>query len=359
MENMNNYEQPALRDVYKDDFYVGVALNDNQIRGEEPEVTALVQRHFNSLSPENVLKWAEVHPEPNRYDFEAADRFVAYGEKLKMHIIGHTLVWFHQTPNWVFQDESGKPVKHEVLLQRMKDHIFTVVGRYKGRIHGWDVVNEAIVPDGRFRPNKWLEIIGEDYVLRAYEYARQADPDAQLYYNDYNMWMPDQWKGVIRLVENLQSNGIRIDGLGIQGHWGLDYPDLEEIETFIIALANLNVKLMITELDVTVLPFAEQYMDKKLSSLDPELQKELNPYASALPVSVQLEQARRYTEFFSIFRKHSDKISRVSFWGVHDGQSWRSDWPVIGRTDYPLLFDRNCQPKSAFDAVVKTGQRRV
>ncbi len=353
--NKNKQNQPALKDVFKDDFDIGVALNLDQISGKEPKTTAHVEKHFNSITPENILKWEEVHPEPNRYHFEPVDRYVAFGEKNKMHIIGHTLVWFHQTPDWVFRDESGKPLDREVLLKRMKEHIFTVMGRYKGRIHGWDVVNEAIVPDGQFRKCKWLDIIGEDYVIKAFEYARQADPDAELYYNDYNFYRGRQCETVIRLIQNMQSKGVRIDGIGLQGHWGLDYPSYEQIENIIGSLSKLGVKLMITEMDVTVLPFAEDYLDKKLTSLDPGMQMKLNPYAKALPESVQKEQAKRYAEFFSIFLKHRDKFKRVTFWGTHDRQSWRSDWPVIGRTDFPLLFDSKCDPKPALDAIIQTG----
>lgn len=353
--NKNKQIQPSLKDVFKDDFDIGVALNLDQISGKEPKTTSLVEKHFNSITAENILKWEDVHPEPNRYHFEPVDRYVAFGEKNKMNIIGHTLVWFHQTPEWVFRDESGKPLDRETLLKRMKEHIFTVMGRYKGRIHGWDVVNEAIVPDGKFRKCKWLDIIGEDYVLKAFEYARQADPDAELYYNDYNFYRGRQCETVIRLVQSLQSKGVRIDGIGIQGHWGLDYPGYDQIENIIGALSKLGVKLMITELDVTVLPFAEEYLDKNLTSLDPGLQMEINPYAKALPESVQKEQAQRYAEFFSIFLRHRDKFKRVTFWGIHDRQSWRSDWPVIGRTDYPLLFDHHCDPKPALDAIIQTG----
>ena len=176
MKNLLETDQLNLKDVFKDDFYMGAALNLGQISGNDPKAIALVKRHFNSITPENILKWEEVHPEPNRYHFEAVDRFVAFGEMNKMHIIGHTLVWFHQTPDWVFQNESGQLVDRKILLERMKEHIFKVMERYKGRIHGWDVVNEAIVPDGQFRKCKWLDIIGEDYVLKAFEYARQADP---------------------------------------------------------------------------------------------------------------------------------------------------------------------------------------
>ena len=352
--NAEYTDQFALKDVFKHDFYIGVALSLNQISGKEPDAIALVEKHFNSISPENILKWEEVHPEPNRYNFEAADRYVALGEKHKMHIIGHTLVWFHQTPDWVFQDESGKSLSREALLERMKDHIFTVMGRYKGRIHGWDVVNEAIMSDGQLRQNKWLEIIGEDYVLKAFEYARQVDPNAELYYNEYDFEHQSKCEGVIRLIKNLQSKGVRIDGVGIQGHWFLDYPRIEEIESYILALSDLDVKLMITELDVGVLPYYpidSQLVD--ISSFDLETQQKYNPYPDKLPDSVQKKLADRYAELFSLFYKHRDKFSRVTFWAVHDGQSWRNYIPITGRIDYPMLFDRHYRPKPALNAVVK------
>jgi len=265
------------------------------------------------------------------------------------------LVWWHQTPDWVFQDVSGKPLSREALLERMKEHISTVVGRYRGRIHGWDVVNEAITADGSWRKSKWYEILGEDHVAKAFEFARQADPDAQLYYNDYDNEKPPQTEGVVRLIRNLQSKGIRIDGVGIQGHWFLDYPRIEEIESSILALSKLGVRMMITELDVSALPFYP--VDSKmvdLSSFDPESQKKHNPFPDVLPDSVQKDLAHRYAELFSLFRKHRRKFSRVTFWAVHDGQSWRSYLPIRGRMDHPMLFDRYCKPKPAFDAVVKT-----
>lgn len=347
-------DSPGLKDLFKNDFYMGAALSRDQIFGNEPKAIELVKKHFNSITPENILKWEEVHPEPNRYEFEAADRYVAFGEKNNMFIIGHTLVWFYQTPDWVFQDANGKPLNRNALLQRMREHIHTVMGRYKGRIHGWDVVNEAIAEDGSFRKCKWLEIIGEDYILKAYEVAREVDPDAELYYNEYDLEKPAKREGVIRLIRNLQSKGVRIDGVGIQGHWFLDTPSVDEIEQEILALSQLGVKLMVTELDVSVLPFYPVDAPAvDLSSFDPETQKKYNPYVNGLPDSVQKALADRYAELFSLFRKHRDKFSRITFWAVHDGQSWRSYLPIRGRTDYPMLFDRECKPKPALDAVVQ------
>jgi endo-1,4-beta-xylanase len=344
-------DQAALKDAYNGIFTIGVAMNSDQIYEKDPQQTTLITKHFNSISPENILKWDAVHPEPDVYNFEPADRFVAFGEKHAMEIIGHTLVWYNQTPAWVFQDEQGKPLNREKLLERMREHIFTVMGRYKGRIHGWDVVNEAIV-DGAFRTCKWLEIIGEDYVQKAFEYARLADPAAELYYNDFNMWKPRQCEGIFGLIKNLTAHGVRIDGIGTQVHWGLDYPNHHQVETFIARLSELGIKLMVTEMDVSVLPFDERYIDKDVSALDFHTQLKLNPYVDGVPESVVKKQARKYGEFISIFLEHRDIFKRLTFWGLHDGQSWRGDSPIIGRTDYPMLFARDCRPKPALEAVL-------
>jgi endo-1,4-beta-xylanase len=349
--------RPALKKVFEKDFHVGAALDYDQSTGKDAAALALIEEQFNSITPENFLKWEFVHPQPDRYNFEPADQFVALGEKNKMFIVGHTLVWHNQTPKWVFEDGTGNPADRETLLKRMRDHIDAVAGRYKGRINGWDVVNEAIDDDGALRKTKWMEIIGNDYLQKAFECAREADPNAELYYNDFNMWKKGKVDGVIRLVRDLQSKGIRVDGIGMQGHWGLDYPPLDEAEAAIQAFSSLGVKVMITELDVNVLPNPGQWRGADIS-LNFELQKQLNPYADALPDSMQQVLARRYGEFFTLFHKHRDKISRVTFWGVHDGQSWLNNWPVRGRTNYPLLFDRHCQPKPAFEAVIQTVQTK-
>jgi endo-1,4-beta-xylanase len=342
----------ALKDKFSGDFLVGAALNYDQISGLEPKETAIIVRHFNTITPENILKWQAVHPERDKYDFEPADKYVAFGKKHKMFIVGHTLIWHNQTPQWVFRDESGNPVSREVLLERMKEHIFAVVGRYKGRINGWDVVNEAVTDEGQLRQSEWLEIVGEDYIEKAFEYARQADPDAELYYNDYNMFRQGKRERVVRLVKELRAKGVDIDGIGMQGHWNLYYPPLDEIEASIKAFAELGVKVMITELDISVLPSIYEYKEVDIS-LDAELQKKLNPYPDALPDEMQDKLAKRYAELFTVFHEHREQISRVTFWGVYDGQSWLNYLFGHRRTDYPLLFDRQYQPKPAFDAVIK------
>jgi len=351
-------DQPALKDLFEGEFYIGSALNLNQISGREPKTMALVEKHCNSISPEDVLKWEGVHPGPQQYHFEPADGFVALGEKSKMFVVGHTLVWHQQTPAWAFRDESGNPVNRDALLGRMQDHIATVVGRYKGRIHGWDVVNEALDDGGRMRQSLWLERIGEDYIRKAFEYAHEADPDAALYYNDYSLELPAKRDGAVRLIRDLKRGGVPVDGIGIQGHWSLDYPErLDDLESSILAFSELGVEVMITELDVSVLPFPDQQRGADIS-LHFDKKKEWDPYPDGLPDAVQEKLARRYSEFFRIFRKYRERISRVTIWGIHDGQSWLNHWPIRGRTDYPLLFDRDYRAKPAFDAVVQTASVR-
>ena len=349
-------ERPALKKVFRKDFHIGAALSLDQVAGQDAAAVALIKEHFNSITAENILKWQAVHPEPEKYHFEPVDQLVALGEKNKMLIIGHTLVWHNQTPAWVFQDGAGKPATRELLLQRMRDHIHTVVGRYKGRIQGWDVVNEAVEDDGSPRRTKWREIIGPDYVQKAFAFARAADPKAELYYNDFNMWKTGKVEAVVRLVRDLQSQGVRVDGIGMQGHWGLDYPTIDEADAAIRAFAALGVKVMITELDITALPNPDDWSGGADITRNEELRKHLNPYPQALPDSMQQVLAKRYAECFALFHKHRDKISRVTFWGVNDGQSWLNNWPVRGRTNYPLLFDRQFQPKPAFDAVIQTAR---
>jgi endo-1,4-beta-xylanase len=347
-------DRPALKKVFKKDFHVGAALSYEQVAGNDAAAAALIKEQFNSITSENILKWERVHPEPERYDFAPVDSFVAFGEKHGMFIVGHTLVWHNQTPRWVFEDEAEKPATREVLLQRMREHIFTVVGRYQGRIHGWDVVNEAFEDDGSPRKTKWREIIGPDYVQKAFEFAREADPKAELYYNDFNLWKKEKAEAAVRLVRELRAQSIRVDGIGEQGHWGLDYPSITEADAALQLLAQTGAKILITELDITALPNPEDWSGGADITRNEALRKHLNPYPEALPDSMQQVLARRYAECFALFHQHRNSIERVTFWGVHDGQSWLNNWPVRGRTNYPLLFDRRYQPKPAFEAVLQT-----
>jgi endo-1,4-beta-xylanase len=357
--------EPALKDAFADDFRIGVALSTAQVMGEESEAILLVERQFNSITPENLLKWEEVHPEPDQFNFEPVDEFVKFGEKNGMFVVGHTLVWHNQTPRWAFAGVDSKPLDRETALARIKAHIDKVVGRYRGRIKGWDVVNEAIDDDGKLRsgpvgpPGRrgepWHAAIGDDYIQKAFEFAHAADPDAELYYNDFNEWKPAKIEAISNLVRSLKAAGVRIDGLGLQGHWGMDYPTVEEIDHMLTEYGKLGVKLMITELDINVLPDPGFRLGADITRRE-RRRRELDPYREGLPPEMQQRLADRYAEIFAVFHKHLDTIDRVTFWGVHDGQSWLNDSP-LQRMNYPLLFDRKLRPKPAFEAVIGVAGR--
>src|SRR5581483_1943241 len=330
-------------------------INSDQFTERDARGAALIKQQFNSITPENVLKWERVHPKPGVYDFDLPDQYVAFGEKNHMRIIGHTLVWHNQTPRWVFEDDQGSPVDRETLLSRMREHIQRVVGRYKGRISGWDVVNEALSEDCTLRESPWLKIIGEDYIARAFEFAHEADPQAELYYNDYSLENGAKRNGAIDLIRKLQAEGVPVAAIGIQGHDKLDWPSIDQEDAAITAFAKLGVKVNITELDIDVLPRATREQGAEVT-LHSESKERLNPYSAGLPDSVQQALAQRYAGLFRVFLKHRDVITRVTFWGVTDGDSWLNNWPVEGRTSYPLLFDRNARPKPAFDAVLQAAK---
>lgn len=348
-------DAPALKDAFKDDFLIGAALNVSQFTGENPVEAAIVKQQFNCISPENCLKWESVHPGPDRYDFSQADRYVEFGTKNGMVVIGHNLIWHNQTPKWVFQDGRGNPVDRDTLLARMHDHIFTVVGRYKGKIRGWDVVNEALDEDGSLRQSQWFKILGEDYLLKAYQFAHEADPGAELYYNDYSLENLPKQNGAVVLIKKLQAQGIHIAAVGLQGHYSMTWPAPEEIDKTISAFAKLGVKVNITELDINMLPSATRSQAAEVA-MHYAMRGDLNPYTNGLPNAVEQQLARRYSDIFKIFVQDRAEMSRVTFWGVTDGDSWLNDWPIRGRTSYPLLFDRSGQPKPAFTAVIGTAE---
>jgi endo-1,4-beta-xylanase len=343
--------ESSLKETFKESFLIGAALNSSQYTAQDSKAVGLIRTHFNSITPENILKWESVHPEPGIYNFSEADQFVGFGQKENMFIIGHTLIWHSQLPAWVVS--SSSPKDSIVVMNRIKEHISTVVGRYKGKIKGWDVVNEALEEDGSLRKSDYLKVFGKSYLKKSFEFAALADPGAELYYNDYNIELPAKRAGALKLIKELKDAGIKIDGVGIQAHWGLGLPSLEDIETSIVQYSELGVKVMFTEMDISVLknPWEVQGADV---SQNFAYDAKMNPYPDELPDSIQILLAERYKAIFKIFNKHKDKISRVTFWGVEDGHSWLNNWPIQGRTNYPLLFDRNYKPKPAYKAVLES-----
>ena len=337
----------GLKDQFQTDFFIGAALNPGQVMGREMGADSLLNLHFSSISPENGLKWGPVHPKEGEYNFEFGDAYVALGEKMGAFTIGHTLVWHQQTPAWVFQNEAGEPLSSDALIARMEDHISTVVGRYKGKIDGWDVVNEAFEDDGTWRKTKWYTIIGKDFIKAAFRKAHEADPNVALYYNDYNVWIPEKRKAILALAKELRAEGIRIDGIGMQGHYRLNSPGLDMIEQAILDIHEAGFEVHVTELDVDVLPRPNNSQGADLNINFAE-SAEWNPYKNGIPTAVEEELVARYVSIFQLFRKHSNKIKRVTFWGLHDGRSWLNNWPVRGRRNYALLFDREMKLKPGF-----------
>jgi len=259
-----------------------------------------------------------------------------------MKVRGHTLCWHNQTPKWFFTDSTGKQVSREVLLARLKKHINDVVGRYKGKIYAWDVVNEA-VPDTStsiYRRSKFYEIIGEDYIEKAFEYAHAADPDAKLFYNDYNTESSAKREKIYQLLKKLKDKKVPVDGVGLQGHWSIYEPTALELEKSIQQFASLGLQVQITELDVSVHPKEHERRAKKTTD------------TGELTAEMVEKQTAQYKMLFGIFRKYKGTVTGVTFWNVSDKYTWLDNFPVLNRKDYPLLFDQNYKPKKAFEEVV-------
>lgn len=327
--------QKTLKEAYKDYFPIGVAVAPRNLSGPEAE---LIVKQFSSVTPENAMKMGPIHPEPGRYNWQDADAIVAFAQKNGMKVRGHTLCWHNQTPKWFFTDDEGKQVGREVLLDRLKEHINTVVGRYKGKIYAWDVVNEA-VPDTSssiYRESKFFQIIGEDYIEKAFEFAHAADPDAQLFYNDYNTESASKREKIFRLLKKLKEKNVPVHGVGLQGHWSVYEPTAAELEKSITQFAGLGLVVQITELDVSVHPKEHERRQKKPTD------------SAVLTPEMTTGQTAQYKMLFDVFRKHKGTLTGVTFWNVSDKSTWLDNFPVMGRKDYPLLFDQTYQPKPAY-----------
>ena len=342
-----NSEKPVatMKDHFKDDFLIGAAIPVDQVKGLDPRADSIVTLHFNSIVAENCMKSEKVNPAEGVYFWDDADAFVDYGQRNGMAVIGHTLVWHSQLAPWFPLDSAGNYVSAEVLKERMRNHITTMVSRYKGRIKGWDVVNEAILDDGSYRHSPFYDILGEEFIPLAFQYAHEADPDVELYINDFSMSAPGKRDRYVRIINDLRSRGLRIDGIGMQGHIGMDYPEIGEFEKSIVEFGKTGVQVMITEWDITALPTV-RFGANVGDTVDRD--EKYNPYADGLPEDVARKWNDRVSQWIAMFKRHSDVISRVTLWGTHDGMSWRNDWPMYGRTDYPLPFDRDYNLKPAF-----------
>ena len=336
---------PSLKDAFKNDFGIGTALNNRQIEEKDSLAALLIPRQFNMATPENIMKAEIIHPQWATYNFDMADKMVAYCKKNNIKVNAHTLIWHSQLPPFARRIQSV-----DSFRTFFTDHIKTVAGRYDGKVYSWDVVNEALNEDGTMRKSVFLQKLGDNFVTEAFRIAQAAAPNTQLYYNDYNNEQPAKRAGCIALIKKIQAAGVRIDGVGIQGHWHLGKIPLKEIEESLVQYSALGIKVMFTELDIEVLQRDFQGADVGQRM---RADSTTNPYKNGLPDSIQQQLASDYKALFQLFLKYRNSIGRVTFWGVNDGQSWLNGWPVPGRTNYPLLFDRNFKPKPAFYAVME------
>lgn len=335
----NIYAQPTLKEAYRDFFVMGVAVSPRMM--DEGAESALIRQQFGSLTAENAMKMGPIHPEENRYNWDPADKIADFASRHGLKLRGHTLCWHNQTPAWLFTKDGRDITKYE-LLARLRQHIFDVVGRYRGKIYAWDVVNEA-VPDGGsdlYRKTKFYDIIGEEYIEMAFRYAHEADPTCLLFYNDYNTESPQKREKIYRLLKGLIEKGVPVHGVGLQGHWSLEEPTAQALATSIEQFASLGLKVQITELDVSVYPKQHQHSDK--------------PFEGKAEYTAEMErqQTKQYQMIFEVLRRHKDKVTGVTFWNLSDKASWLDNFPVRGRKDFPLLFDQMYQPKKAYQAVV-------
>jgi endo-1,4-beta-xylanase len=330
----------GLKDYYKNYFPIGVAVSPRALKTDEAK---LILQEFNSLTPENAMKMGPIHPKENEYYWKDADSIAAFAKRHGLKLRGHTLCWHNQMPSWFFKDSAGKTVSKEIVLQRLKDHITTVVNRYKDVIYAWDVVNEVISDKGDeyFRNSEFYKICGEEFVAKAFQYAHEADPDALLFYNDYNEINPVKREKIYRLVKNLKDAGVPIHGIGLQGHWAVNEPTAAQLDSTIQKLGSLGLTLQITELDISVYPKEHQSRERKAEDS-----------LASFTEAKEKQQMEIYRTCFEIFRKYKQYISGITFWNISDRHSWLDDFPVRGRKDYPLLFDKDLKPKNVYWEVV-------
>lgn len=331
-------EDKGLKDFYKDYFPIGVAVNPRDLRNDEAK---LILQQFNSLTAENSMKMGPLHPQEDRYDWRDSDSIVDFAQQHGLKVRGHNLLWHQQTPQWLFRDTlTHTNVTKEILFQRLKDHINTIVKRYKGKLYAWDVVNEVIADDSAtyFRNSIWYQICGEEFVEKAFEYAHAADPDAILFYNDYNTENPVKREKIYRMLKKMLDAKIPVHGVGLQAHWSINNPTREELEKSIQLFSSLGLQIQFTELDVSV--YAGRQGGQLIRG---------QAQTSAFTPEMEQKQLEKYKMIFEVFRKYKKEITGVTFWNISDKYSWLDG---RGRKNFPLLFDQNLKPKKAYLEVV-------
>ncbi len=333
-------KQEGLKDYYTDYFPVGVAVSPRALK--DSAEAQLIKTQFKSMTPENVMKMGPIHPQQNTYNWAPADEIVAFAEANSMIMRGHALIWHQQYPDWFFKDANGKQITKDTLYARMKTHITDVVSRYKGKIYAWDVVNEAVSDDSTkvYREESpFYQIAGDEYLAKAFEFAHEADPDAKLFYNDYNAVRPEKRERIYKLVKKLVDAGAPINGVGIQGHWSIFEPSETELKTAIDDYSSLGLDVQITELDVSLYKWEKESREKQPDEKD------------AFTPELEQKQIEKYDMLFKVLRSYKGIVTGVTFWNISDKYTWLDNYPVPGRKNYPLLFDQDLKPKKAFSKI--------
>jgi endo-1,4-beta-xylanase len=365
----------TLKDAYRDYWYTGVSVNQWQVQADhsgknEHDVTGFISgdqtadwpvivENFNFVVAENCMKCEVVHPQEGIYDFTLADQFVNKAKAAGMRVLGHALIWHSQCAPWFHYDKDGKLVSREVLKKRMREHIYTIVSHFKGRVDAWDVVNEGFEDDGTPRKSLFYEILGTDYIPLAFQYAHEADPSAELYYNDFSMNKAKKVEGVCNFFRPLIEQGLPVTAIGMQGHMILEdnvnNSVIKQYEHSIETIAALGVKTFFSELDISVLPNPYGFSGANISDKF-AYRPEMDPFTKGISKAKEQELEQFWIDFYKMLLKHHQVISRVNFWCLNDANSWRNDFPIKGRTDYATLFDRQSKPKPFIQKLIKLVQ---
>ena len=332
---------PGLKDAYKDYFTIGVAVNQTNVT--DPAQIEIIKKQFNSVTAENDWKPGEIHPKEGVWNFEKADKIANFCRENGIKMRGHCLCWHSQFADWMFTDKKGKPVKKEVFYERLRDHIHTVVNRYKDVVYAWDVVNEAIADDNMmFRPgatpspyrqSKHFQLCGDEFIAKAFEFAREADPTGVLIYNDYSTVDPGKRERIYTMVKKMKDAGVPIDGIGMQGHYNIYFPDEEALDKAISRFSEIVNIIHITELDLRTNTESGGQLMFSRGEAKPQA-----PYIATI-------QEDQYNRIFKIFRKHKDVIKNVTFWNLSDKDSW------LGVNNHPLPFDENFKAKRSLAVI--------
>lgn len=362
----------TLKDAYRDYWYTGVSVNQWQVAADpagrnDHDVTgqvsndqtadwAVIEKNFNWVVAENCMKCEVIHPQEGVYDFTLADQFVDKAKAAGMKVLGHCLIWHSQCAPWFHFDKDGNRVSPEVLKKRMREHITTIVSHFKGRVDAWDVVNEAFEDDGTPRQSLFYQILGTDYIPLAFQYAHEADPNVQLYYNDFSMNKPTKVEGVARFFRPLIQQGLPVTAIGMQGHIiledNVDNAVIHQYEHSIETIAALGVPTFFSELDLSVLPNPFGFSGANISDKF-AYRPEFDPFKKGLSKAKEAEAEQFWVDFYKMLLRHHQDIIRVNFWCLNDGNSWRNDFPIKGRTDYATLFDRQSRPKAVIEKLIK------